>query len=131
MSAPEARENHEELDDAATEALANGDTTGGNSGSPVVNGRGELVGFNFDRVWENIAGDFGYNPARSRNIIVDVRYLLWLLDKVVDGHHLLKELGLGDLIGRARRTPQPTPPPGWLSSANASTTPGGAARASR
>jgi hypothetical protein len=83
--------------------LSTSDTTGGNSGSPVVNGRGELVGFNFDRVWENIAGDFGYNQGHSRNITVDVRYLLWLLDKVVDAPHLLHEVGLASYVGRPRR----------------------------
>src|SRR5205085_3924711 len=59
--------------------LSNADTTGGNSGSPAVNGKGELVGLNFDRVWENVAGDFGWNPERSRNVMVDVRYALWLI----------------------------------------------------
>ena len=85
------------LGDLPINFLANADTTGGNSGSPVVNGRGELVGLNFDRVWENIAGDFGYNPARSRNVIVDVRYLLWLLDRAEDAGTLLDELGVGGL----------------------------------
>jgi Peptidase S46 len=80
--------------------LANGDTTGGNSGSPVVNGRGELVGLNFDRVWENIAGDFGYNPPLSRNVIVDARYILFLMDRVDGAGALLEELGLGDYRGR-------------------------------
>jgi hypothetical protein len=64
--------------DVPVNFLADGDTTGGSSGSPVVNGRGELVGVNFDRVWENVANDFGYNPDIARNISVDVRYLLWL-----------------------------------------------------
>ena len=85
------------LGDLPINFLANADTTGGNSGSPVVNGRGELVGLNFDRVWENIAGDFGYNPARSRNVIVDVRYLMWLLDRAEDAGTLLDELGVGGL----------------------------------
>ena len=73
--------------------LADGDTSGGNSGSPVLNGRGELVGVNFDRVWENVAGDFGFNPALSRNVSVDVRYLLWLLERVERADALLGELG--------------------------------------
>ena len=60
--------------------LSDADTTGGNSGSPVINGRGELVGLNFDRVWENVANDFGYNPDVARNISVDIRFLIWLLD---------------------------------------------------
>ena len=74
--------------------LADGDSSGGNSGSPVVNARGELVGINFDRVWENVAGDFGFNPALSRNISVDVRYLLWNLERVAAAEELLQELGL-------------------------------------
>jgi hypothetical protein len=74
--------------------LSNADTTGGNSGSPVVNGRGELVGLNFDRVWENVANDFGYNPAMARNISVDVRFLLWLLRDVQKADGVLEELGI-------------------------------------
>ncbi len=85
------------LGDLPIAFLADADTTGGNSGSPAINGRGEFVGLNFDRVWENIAGDFGYNPARSRNVIVDVRYMLWLLDRVEDAGALLDELGVGGL----------------------------------
>jgi hypothetical protein len=74
--------------------LADGDTTGGNSGSPVVNGRGELVGLNFDRPWENVANDFGYNPEVARNISVDVRFLIWLLREVERADGLLAELGV-------------------------------------
>jgi len=73
--------------------LSDCDTTGGNSGSPTVNGRGELVGVNFDRVWENVANDFGYNPDVARNINVDVRYMLWILDRVQNAKELLAELG--------------------------------------
>ncbi|HNY39637.1 MAG TPA: S46 family peptidase, partial [Bryobacteraceae bacterium] len=72
--------------------LADADTTGGNSGSPVVNGKGELVGLNFDRVWENVANDFGYNPEIARNVNVDVRFFLWLLDEVENADSILKEL---------------------------------------
>jgi hypothetical protein len=82
------------LGDVPIDFLADADSTGGNSGSPVVNGHGELVGINFDRVWENVAGDFGFNPALSRNISVDIRYLLWLLDRVEHADALLKELGV-------------------------------------
>jgi hypothetical protein len=66
----------------------------------MVNGNGELVGINFDRVWENVAGDFGFNPALSRNISVDIRYLLWLLERVDNADELLRELGV-----------EPTPEP--------------------
>ncbi len=80
--------------DVPVNFLSDADSSGGNSGSPVVNGHGELVGINFDRVWENVAGDFGFNPALSRNISVDIRYLLWLLDRVEDGDPVLRELGI-------------------------------------
>ncbi|MEY3160731.1 MAG: hypothetical protein RIT25_722 [Planctomycetota bacterium] len=73
--------------------LIDGDTTGGNSGSPVVNGKGEVIGLNFDRVFEAVAGDFGWNPDRSRNICVDARYILWVMDAVMPAPALLKELG--------------------------------------
>ncbi|MBP7147419.1 MAG: S46 family peptidase [Acidobacteria bacterium] len=73
--------------------LADSDTTGGNSGSPVVNGRGELVGLNFDRVWENIAGDYGWSPVYSRHVSVDVRFLMWFLERVDHADNLLQEIG--------------------------------------
>ncbi|MFZ2493959.1 MAG: S46 family peptidase [Thermoanaerobaculia bacterium] len=84
----------EKLGDVPVAFLADADTTGGNSGSPVVNARGEVVGVNFDRVWENVANDFGYNPAVNRNISVDTRYLLWILDQVEKATGLLEELGV-------------------------------------
>ncbi|MCC6592239.1 MAG: S46 family peptidase [Xanthomonadales bacterium] len=92
MRDPGERWRDRALADVPVNFLADGDSSGGNSGSPMVNGRGELVGINFDRVWENVAGDFGFNPAYSRNISVDVRYLLWQLDRVEDAQTLLKEL---------------------------------------
>ena len=74
--------------------LADCDTTGGNSGSPTIDGEGRLVGVNFDRVWENVANDFGYNPEVARNVIADVRYLLWLLEEIEGAQELLRELSL-------------------------------------
>jgi hypothetical protein len=82
------------LGDVPVAFLSNADTTGGNSGSPVVDGRGRWIGLNFDRVWENVAGDFGYSVERSRNIVVDVRYVLWVLDEVAHADALLAELGV-------------------------------------
>ncbi|MGE3174836.1 MAG: S46 family peptidase [Planctomycetota bacterium] len=73
--------------------LTNGDTTGGNSGSPVINGKGELIGLNFDRVFENVAGDFGWNEDRSRNVSCDLRYVLWVVESVLPAPGLLQELG--------------------------------------
>ena len=72
------------------------DTTSGSSGSPVLNSRGELVAVNFDRVWENVAGDFGYNPEVSRNVSADVRYLLWLLEALYGegAQGVMKEMGV-------------------------------------
>jgi hypothetical protein len=81
-----------DLDDVPACFLSNADTTGGNSGSPVLDGTGRLVGLNFDRVYENIAGDYGYDPEMSRNIMVDVRAVLWYLDRVLEAEHLLEEL---------------------------------------
>ena len=53
-----------------------------------------MVGLNFDRVFENVAGDFGWNPDRSRNISVDIRFVLWVLESVYPAPALLKEMGL-------------------------------------
>ena len=52
------------------------------------------MGLNFDRVYENIAGDFGYNPALSRNVMVEIRAVLWYLDRIVKARELLAELGI-------------------------------------
>ncbi|MBK7865271.1 MAG: S46 family peptidase [Archangiaceae bacterium] len=83
------------LGDVPVDFLSDCDTSGGNSGSPVIDGQGNLVGVNFDRVWENVANDFGYNPDVARNIVADVRYLLWLLDQVEGAGALVSELTQG------------------------------------
>jgi hypothetical protein len=82
-------------DGVPVDFLADCDTTGGNSGSPMIDGKGRLVGVNFDRVWENVANDFGYNPEVARNVSADVRYLLWLLTTVENAKDLVTELTAG------------------------------------
>jgi len=69
-------------------------TTGGNSGSPVLNGRGELIGINFDRTWESTMSDIQFDPAKCRNISVDIRYVLFVIDKVCGAHRLIEEMKL-------------------------------------
>jgi len=69
-------------------------TTGGNSGSPVINGEGHLVGVNFDRTWESTMSDYMFDSSRCRNISVDIRYVLWLIDIYGEADHIIKELTL-------------------------------------
>ncbi|MBP8824806.1 MAG: S46 family peptidase, partial [Flavobacteriales bacterium] len=69
-------------------------TTGGNSGSPVLNGKGELIGINFDRTWESTMSDILFDPAKCRNISMDVRYVLFILDKYFGAQRLLDEMVL-------------------------------------
>ena len=69
-------------------------TTGGNSGSPVLNANGELIGINFDRNWEGVGGDIQYLPDYQRSIIVDIRYVLFLIDKYAGAGYLLEEMDL-------------------------------------
>ena len=74
--------------------IANNHTTGGNSGSPVLDAYGNLIGLNFDRVWEGTMSDYNYDPAYSRNIMVDIRYVLFIIDKLGGAGHLVKEMKL-------------------------------------
>ena len=69
-------------------------TTGGNSGSPVLNADGHLMGLNFDRTWESTMSDFLFDPSRCRNIVVDIRYVLWVMDKYAGAKHLVDEMTL-------------------------------------
>lgn len=69
-------------------------TTGGNSGSPALDAWGNLVGLNFDRVWEGTMSDLNYDPAICRNIMVDVRYILFIIDKFGGAEHLIREMKL-------------------------------------
>ena len=74
--------------------LSTNDITGGNSGSPVINGKGELVGVAFDGNWESMTGDLMFNPAVQRTISVDIRYVLFIIDKYAGAGHLVKEMKL-------------------------------------
>jgi hypothetical protein len=69
-------------------------TTGGNSGSPALDAYGNLVGLNFDRVWEGTMSDLNYDPSICRNIMVDIRYVLFIVDKYAGASHLVKEMKL-------------------------------------
>lgn len=73
---------------------ASNHTTGGNSGSPVIDADGNLMGINFDRSWESTMSDFMFDESRCRNIIVDARYVLWVIDKYGEAGHLIKEMKL-------------------------------------
>ena len=72
--------------------IASNHTTGGNSGSPVINGRGELIGTNFDRVWEGTMSDIYYDVNRCRNISLDARYFLFIVDKFAHAQNLIDEM---------------------------------------
>ncbi len=72
--------------------LSNNDITGGNSGSPVFNGKAELVGLAFDGNWESLSGDILFEPEMQRMISVDIRYVLYTIDKVMKASHIVEEL---------------------------------------
>lgn len=72
--------------------IATNHTTGGNSGSPALDAHGNLVGLNFDRVWEGTMSDLNYDPEICRNIMVDVRYILWVIVKYGKANHLINEM---------------------------------------
>jgi hypothetical protein len=72
--------------------IATNHTSGGNSGSPVLNASGELVGINFDRVWEGTMSDIAFDPEVCRNISLDIRYVLFVIDKVAGAGHLINEM---------------------------------------
>ncbi|KLJ01980.1 S46 family peptidase [Luteimonas sp. FCS-9] len=82
------------LDSQPVNFLTNLDTTGGNSGSPVLDARGELVGLNFDSNWESVSASWWFDPRTKRAIHVDMRYMRWLMAKVYPAPALLEEMGL-------------------------------------
>ena len=80
--------------DVPVDFLSTTDIIGGNSGSPILNGRGEQVGIIFDGNYEGLGNDFFYNEEKGRSISVDIRYVLFLTDKFGGAGYLLKELDL-------------------------------------
>ncbi|MFZ4678710.1 MAG: S46 family peptidase [Flavobacterium sp.] len=72
--------------------IATNHTTGGNSGSPALDAKGNLIGLNFDRVWEGTMSDIYYSPEICRNIMVDIRYVLFIIDKFAEANNLINEL---------------------------------------
>ena len=82
------------LKDIPVAMLYDMDTTGGNSGSPVLDAKGELVGINFDRAWEATVNDYAWSSLYSRSIAVDIRYVLWVTSRVGGANNLLEEMGV-------------------------------------
>lgn len=74
--------------------ITNNDITGGNSGSPVINGNGELIGLAFDGNWEAMSGDINFEPQLQRTVCVDIKYLLFIIDKYAGAKHLIEEMTL-------------------------------------
>jgi hypothetical protein len=85
---------HKKLNDVPVALLYNLDTTGGNSGSPLLNASGKLVGVNFDRAFEATINDYAWSQEYSRSIAVDIRYVLWVTEKVGGADYLLVEMGI-------------------------------------
>ncbi len=81
-----------ELDGLVTCFITNNDITGGNSGSPVINAQGELIGCAFDGNWEAMSGDIAFDAKLKRTICADIRYILWVVDKVLGGRRLMDEM---------------------------------------
>ena len=72
--------------------ISNNDITGGNSGSPVLNGNGDLIGLAFDGNWEAMSGDIAFEPELQRTISVDIRYVMWVIDKMAGAKNLIEEI---------------------------------------
>ena len=74
--------------------LSTNDITGGNSGSPVINGKGEIIGTAFDGNWEAMSGDIAFEPELQKCINVDIRYVLFIMDKFGGAKHLVDEMNI-------------------------------------
>ena len=82
------------LGDLPVNFLADLDTTGGNSGSPAMNAKGELVGLLFDGTWESVSSNWVFDKTIKRSILVDIRYALWVMDIVYPAPRVLREMGV-------------------------------------
>lgn len=91
---------HPDLGDLPVNILYNLDTTGGNSGSPVMNAYGELIGVNFDRAYTATINDYAWNETYSRSVAVDIRYVLWIVQKVAKADYLLTEMEVPVTAGK-------------------------------
>ena len=76
--------------------LGSNHTTGGNSGSPAIDANGNLIGINFDRSWESTMSDIMFDPEICRNIMVDIRYVLWVIDKYAGAGYLIDEMTIAE-----------------------------------
>ncbi len=85
--------------------ISNNDITGGNSGSGVLNANGELIGLAFDGNWEAMSGDIAFDPVYKRTINVDIRYVLWVIEKIGKAQHLIDEMTIRE--APPREEPQP------------------------
>jgi hypothetical protein len=83
---------HPDLNDVPVNILYDLDTTGGNSGSPVLNAYGELIGVNFDRAYSATINDYAWNESYSRSVAVDIRYVLWIVQKVAKAQYIIDEM---------------------------------------
>lgn len=92
--------------------ISNNDITGGNSGSPVINGNGELIGIAFDGNWEAMSGDIAFEPELQRTISVDIRYVLWTIDKFAGAGHLVNEMTVVERKAEAEETEAKVTPGG-------------------
>jgi hypothetical protein len=85
---------NEDIGSVPVGILYNMDTTGGNSGSPIMNAYGEMIGINFDRAFEATINDYAWNESYSRSIGVDIRYVLFITQKLGGADYLLREMGI-------------------------------------
>ncbi|MCU0256249.1 MAG: S46 family peptidase, partial [Vicinamibacterales bacterium] len=97
------------VDDVPVNFLSTVDTTGGNSGSPTLNGRGELVGLLFDGTYESVSSNYLFDEAKTRSIHVDVRYMLWTMAEVDGAVRLLDEMGVSAAPAVAPTAPAAVP----------------------